>query len=159
MSTSEPEPDTVRLRRRLDALDDEDAIRRLLIAYFRGIEAKRSDEDWLASVFADDVALRLPTGTHEGRAGLGDFTRASIGLWDRSLHTLSEHLIDLAGDDAATVAAVVAATYVHRAGDPGAHLRLGGYLEAGAVRTAAGWRLARLSIRAVWTEGAPATRP
>jgi hypothetical protein len=142
------------LHARVAALEDREALRMLLVEYFRGFEAKRSDDAWLQSIFTDDVTVDVPAGTHEGLAGLGDLTGRIAGLWDRTLHMLSEHAIALDGDRA-SVTAVLHATHVHHADDPGAHLHIGGYVDAEAVRTPAGWRLRQLAIRLVWTEGDP----
>ena len=50
------------------------------------------------------------------------------------LHMVSNHVIDVQ-EERATVHATLHATHVHRSDDPGAHLRIGGYVDADAVRT------------------------
>jgi len=149
--------DSEQLRARVDALADKDAIRALLIRCFREFEAKRSDDEWLRSIFSEDVRVEFPAGTHEGLAGLGDLHRRIEALWDRTLHLLSDHAIELQRDRA-SVSAVLHATHVHHADSPGAHLHIGGHVDAEAVRSPDGWRLAQLAIRLVWTEGDPPAR-
>ena len=145
-----------RVRARLDAHDDREAIRRLLIDYFRGFEAGRSDDAWLRSIFTEDVAIDFPAGAHQGLAGLGDLTREIAGLWDRTLHLLSEHVIDVQHDHA-SLTAVLHATHVHHTDRSGDHLHIGAHVDAQALRSSDGWRLAQLAIRLVWTEGDPPT--
>jgi hypothetical protein len=134
---------------------DQTALRELLAGYFRGFEAERSDGRWLRSIFTADAVVAFPAGERTGLAEIGQLTRDLQQLWDRTLHMVSNHVIDVQ-DDRATVHATLHATHVHRQDDPGGHLRIGAYVDAAAARTPDGWRFRRLAIRLVWTDGDPA---
>jgi SnoaL-like domain len=114
------------------------------------------DAATLQSIFTDDVVVQFPAGSHQGIAGLPDFHLKIIALWERTLHQVTSHHIVIDGDRA-SAQATLTATHVHRDDDPGRHLRIGGYIDASAIRATDGWLLTNLTIRLVWTEGdAPA---
>lgn len=147
------------LRTRLDmvedqvrALRDQAELRDLLDRYHRGFDERRCDDAWLRSIFTEDVSVEFPAGTHTGLPGLGDLSRRIMALWARTLHVTSNHAFGIEGDQA-SVRATLTATHTHREDDPGAPLHIGADLDGRAVRSPAGWRLRRLAIRLVWTEG------
>lgn len=140
----------------MSAFEDKLTLRELIDAYFRAFEEARVDTATLQSIFTDDVVVQFPAGSHRGIAGLPEFHLKIITMWERTLHQVTGHHIVIDGDQA-SAQATLTATHVHRKDNPGQHLRIGGYLDALAIRATDGWRLTTLAIRLVWTEGdAPA---
>jgi hypothetical protein len=54
--------------------------------------------------------------------------------------------------------ATLLATHIHRDDHPGAPLQIGGHLTGEAACGDAGWRLRRLELDLVWTDGHPPGR-
>jgi hypothetical protein len=136
------------------SLGDRAEIQDLLDSYFVAFEQRRFDDEWVRSTFTDDVVLEFPPGTHAGVDGLAAFHEEIAALWERTLHHTTNHAFRFDGDRA-VVRAKLTATHVHRADDPGAHLHIGGYVDAEVLRTGDGWRVRRLRLELVWTEGDP----
>ncbi|MGA8114126.1 MAG: nuclear transport factor 2 family protein [Actinocatenispora sp.] len=139
-------------------LDDRTAVQDLVHRYFAGFDERRADRAWLDSIVTADVVVDFPVGAHRGLAELDSQRARILGLWDRTLHQVTNLTATVDGDRA-ELRAVLTATHVHRADDPGAHLHIGGHLDGDAVRTSAGWRLSRLALTLVWTEGDGPTPP
>lgn len=138
----------------LSRVRDRDAVHELLDRFFHGVDARRADPAFLRSVFVEAATVEFASGEYDGFDGLSEAIRTMLAPWKATLHALSGHLITLT-EDTAHVSAVLRATHVHRDDDPGAHLHVGARVGAEAGRTADGWRLRRLAIGAVWTEGDP----
>ena len=52
---------------------------------------------WLASMFTEDVTVRLPAGGHTGCDGLDETLRTIVALWGPTLHQTSDYRIDPLG--------------------------------------------------------------
>jgi uncharacterized protein (TIGR02246 family) len=130
---------------RLQALEDREAIRSLLMEYRRALDEK--DFQAYAELFGDDGEFVADaTGTVRGRAEilamLADL-QAAGALTERAgddRHLVTNVEIDLDGDRAAVRSTWV---YVTREADGGPLLRMVGHYEDDVRRTAAGWRFAR----------------
>lgn len=133
-------------------LTDHERVRLLLAEYFRGFDARRSDEVWLRSLFHPDVSVAFPVGRAHGLEELRDATRQAIDLWGRTLHLVGNEVITVEGDRAA-LTATLHATHLHRDVDPGAPLHIGAEIEGEAIRERDAWRLRRLAVELVWTSG------
>lgn len=131
----------------------DEAVRQLIEAYFRGFDERRVDQQWLSTIFSEDVTVRFPAGHAAGRAALGKVSRRIRSLWAATLHQTSNYHVTPDDTGGAAFTAVLAATHVHRRDDPGAHLRIGAQLSGRVTRLAAGWRIQHLAIELVWTEG------
>ena len=81
----------------------------------------------------------------------------TLGVWKQTLHSVSSVLTDVDGDRARFTATLLA-THLHRDDDPGAPLQIGGRLTGESTRVDAGWRLSRLGLDLVWTDGDPPGR-
>lgn len=136
----------------MSAFEDKVTVRELIDDYFRAFEEARVDTATLQSIFTEDVVVRFPAGSHRGIAGLPEFHLKIIARWERTLHQVTGHHVVIEGDRA-SAQATLTATHVHRKDDPGRHLRIGGYVDATAIRATDGWRLTELGIRLVWSEG------
>jgi pyridoxamine 5'-phosphate oxidase family protein len=127
-------------------------VRRLIDGYFRGFDERRCNDVWLASIFSDDVVVRFPAAELDGRTGLSALHQRILSLWAATLHQTSNYQVRPI-DGGAEFTAVLTATHVHRPDDPGAHLRIGAHVSGSVRNLPQGWRIRRLMIDLVWTEG------
>ena len=137
--------------------DDRQAVHDLLVGYFQGFDQRRTDDAFLKRTFTADAQWRFPRGDASGIEEIIERRDGALGLWKQTLHSVSSVLIDL-DDDRAQFTATLLATHIHRGDDPGAPLQIGGRLTGDAVRGDAGWRLRRLELDLVWTDGDPPVR-
>jgi hypothetical protein len=137
--------------------DDRQAVHDLLVGYFRGFDQRRTNDVFLKRTFTADAHWRFPRGDATGIEEIIERRDRTLGLWKQTLHSVSSVLIDV-DDDRAQFTATLLATHIHRGDDPGAPLQIGGGLIGEAVRGDAGWRLRRLELDLVWTDGDPPGR-
>jgi hypothetical protein len=147
-------PETDALHRQLGELTDRAAITTLLDRFVLGLDdpdpASR-DEDWYRSLFTEDVRLDMPNGRHRGIVGLVEFQRGPAQLWHRTQHLATSCVTDLHGDTAVSTANVQATHVPH---DTSGELFTGGArYHFDSERTAAGWRIGRLTVRVIWHTG------
>jgi hypothetical protein len=133
---------------------DKAAVHDLLVGYFRGFDERRTDDAFLRETFTDDARWSFPRGDATGIEEIIERRGGTLGLWKETLHSVSSVLIELDGDRARFTATLLA-THVHRDDDPGAPLQIGGRLTGEAARGDAGWRIRRLGLDLVWTDGDP----
>ena len=133
---------------------DRVAVHDLLVGYFRGFDERRTDNAFLKETFTADAQWRFPRGDATGIEEIIERRGETLGLWKETLHSVSSVLIELDGDRARFTATLLA-THIHRDDDPGAPLQIGGRLSGEAARSDAGWRLRRLELDLVWTDGDP----
>jgi SnoaL-like domain len=134
---------------------DRVAVDDLLVGYFRGFDERRTDDAFLRETFTADAHWRFPRGDATGIEEIIERRGGALGIWKETLHSVSSVLIELDGDRARFTATLLA-THIHRDDDPGAPLQIGGRLTGEAARADAGWRLRRLGLDLVWTDGDPA---
>jgi uncharacterized protein (TIGR02246 family) len=102
------------LARRVQALEDELAIHRLIVRY--GLSVDIGDADLAAGVFTDDGVYDVDIGRMEGR----DAVRAMVqsarhqGMVGHCAHQIGPAVVELAGDDRA-VATGYSRVYLHSA--------------------------------------------
>ncbi len=153
-------PDNKAIEPLLATLTNRQAVSDLIDAYATSLDRGVFDQAWASALFTEDISLRYPVGSHEGREGVIEFTREIMERWDRTQHLTTNHLVDL-GEDRAEVSWNLLATHLHPADDPAraglATFRVGGRFEGVAVRNPEGWLFSRLSLRIIWTDGSPAT--
>ena len=133
---------------------DRVAVHDLLVGYFHGFDERRTDDAFLSETFTADAHWRFPRGDATGIEEIIERRDGTLGLWKETLHAVSSMLIELDGDRARFTATLLA-THIHRDDDPGAPLQIGGRLSGEAARGDAGWRLRRLGLDLVWTDGDP----
>jgi hypothetical protein len=133
---------------------DRVAVHDLLVGYFRGFDERRTDDAFLRETFTADADWRFPRGEATGIEEIIERRDGTLGLWEQTLHSVSSVLIELDGDRARFTATLLA-THIHRPADPGAPLQIGGRLSGEAGRSDVGWRLRRLGLDLVWTDGDP----
>jgi hypothetical protein len=137
--------------------DDRLAVHDLIVGYFRRFDERRTDDEFLKETFTADAHWRFPRGDATGLEQIIELRGGTLGLWKETLHSVSSVLVDL-GSDRAEFTATLLATHVHRDDDPGAPLQIGGRLTGEAAGSDAGWRLRRLELDLVWTDGDPPGR-
>jgi hypothetical protein len=140
------------LRDQVQALSDRVEIAQLCDRYVTHLDRDRDNDDWLASVFTDDARVIFPTGEYQGLAGLVEFQEMGRRNYTASHHISANNYIELDGDSA-QVRVHLVAVHVGRREEPGRHFDLGGYYDAEAVRTPAGWRFRQFSFAMVWHSG------
>jgi len=139
----------------LQQLGDRQAIADLITRLGLMLDEKRFDE--AASILADEVTVKTPGGSAQGRDAVAAQARRNHTV--RTQHVITNVLIQLSGDRA-QARANLTATF---APDPGArlvvngqeqrdsYLALGEVYRLGAVRTEDGWRLSRIETDPVWS--------
>ena len=137
-------------------LVDRALISELLYSFAAALDTK----DWTkyADNYADDGYIELPDP--QSNTG-GSFTLhkhkmlelvpKSLGRYAATHHISSNHQIRIDGDQAESRSYLQA---VHVAGKPTEHWTAGGWYDCRYVRTAAGWKFARVKLTAVWLDGA-----
>jgi len=133
---------------------DRAAVHDLLVRYFCGFDERRTDDAFLRETFTADAHWRFPRGDATGIEQIIERRAETLGLWKQTLHSVSSVLIQFDGDRARFTATLLA-THIHRDDDPGAPLQIGGRLTGQAAPTDVGWRLRRLELDLVWTDGDP----
>jgi SnoaL-like protein len=130
----------------------------LLGRYLVTLDDGELDDAWAESLFTQDAVVTFPMSRHQGRAGLGQWHRASLAAFARTQHLGSPAVVSVAGDRASFRANVLT-THVHHPGAGRPPLFRAGTLACGeARRTCAGWRMGQLSFRVLFTEGEPPGR-
>ena len=94
-------------------------------------------------VLADSVVVTSPGGRAEGREAVVAQARANHEV--RTVHAITDVLVDQDGDEAAMTANVTA-TFANDAA-------VGGRYDFTAARTADGWRLTSIAMETVWRRG------
>lgn len=143
------------LRTLLDRVELSDLIDRYVLTLDTADHRSR-DVDWYRTIFTDDVRLAFPIGDHRGVSGLPEFQRHAKLQWKDTHHLSSNHVFDIEGDRAQMRAQLTATHVAHDANNTQSaspHFDIGGFYEAGAVRTAQGWRIDKLDFTVVWTAG------
>lgn len=137
--------------------DDKLAVHDVLVGYFRGFDERRRDDAFLKATFTADAHWRFPRGEVTGLERIIERRDSTLGLWKQTLHSVSSVLVEVDGNRAEFTATLLA-THVHRDDDPGAPLQIGGRLTGEAAGGDTVWRLRRLELDLVWTDGDPPGR-
>ncbi|EFL20069.1 nuclear transport factor 2 family protein [Streptomyces sp. C] len=148
--------DIAALREQVQALRDRAELRELFDRYVTALDTHDGtgpEDSPYASLFTEDATFAFPIGVCEGIEAFAAFQREARERWARIHHSSSNHSVVLDGDRA-TLRVQQLTTHVHHAGrGPAAHFEVGGYSEARAVRTPAGWRLSHVAFHVVWDSG------
>ncbi|MET8468746.1 nuclear transport factor 2 family protein [Streptomyces sp. NPDC006422] len=140
----------------------------LVSRFFRALDAREFKDGWAWDFFTDDVRTVTPLGTTEGSAVVAE-TEVSVERYARTQHISSDVLVDTAGDSAGDLARAswnALMTHVHhdttleRLGEGVPPLfTVGGRYDAELRRTPEGWRIAHMTVHAIWTSGHPPVLP
>ncbi|MET9378512.1 nuclear transport factor 2 family protein [Streptomyces sp. NPDC002992] len=148
------------------SLQDHVEISTLISGFFRAMDQRRFDEGWADAYFTDDLRTTTPLGVAEGADAIRQVEEA-IGRFAATLHLSSDVLVRAEpGARTAEVSWNAHMTHVHldstlrargEAADP--LFTVGGVYEGEVRRTDSGWRVSRMSVRAVWITGQPPVLP
>ncbi|MFF5706487.1 nuclear transport factor 2 family protein [Streptomyces sp. NPDC012794] len=148
--------DIAALRDQIQVLRDRAELRELFDRYITALDTHDGtgdDETAFAALFTEDATFAFPIGVCTGIEAFAAFQREARQRWARTHHLSTNHSVVLDGDRA-TLRAQQLTTHVHHGADgPEARFDVGGYSEAGAVRTEAGWRLNHVAFHVVWDSG------
>ncbi|MFE3765221.1 nuclear transport factor 2 family protein [Streptomyces sp. NPDC059104] len=155
------QPDDIAdLRAQVGLMRDRIELRELFDRYVLALDALGGaghDEAAFAELCTEDATFLFPIGGCRGVEGFTAFQREARERWARTHHLSTNHSVTLDGDgDGAALRVHLIATHVHHA-DPESSrpFEVGGYYDARAVRTAAGWRLSEVAFHVVWSYGDP----
>lgn len=143
-------PDLHDLQRTLRELSDRAEIAALVAKLGRWLDERRFDET--RDVLAEEIAVSTPGGTAKGIDAVVAQARRNHAV-ARTQHRITDVLIELDGDRA-SVGANLAVVFVPDAAAPERHRTLGERYAFEAVRTDAGWRLARIAVTPLWVREA-----
>lgn len=145
----------------LRALLDRQEIIDLTIRYATALDAR----DWalLRSCFVPDAVGRYDTlgklegyvATHEGYDAIERLCQAALNPLDASQHLLTNHVVEIAGDEG-TATLYFQAQHVRSSAHGGSNYIIAGRYQHRVVRTADGWKITHLHLSAIWNEGNPA---
>lgn len=133
-------------------------IDQLINRHFISPDDKRSDREWLESVYTEDFAIVLPHGTYQGYEGMAKAIEASGTVFERSHHLVANNVIEFEGETA-SIRSKLIATHLVRADEPHNAYTGGAEYDFRAVFTSGGWRLTRAEYKGVWTRGEPPQPP
>ncbi|MET9595500.1 nuclear transport factor 2 family protein [Streptomyces sp. NPDC006516] len=147
-------------------LRDHFEITTLISGFFRTMDERRFDEGWSGAYFTDDLRTTTPLGVAEGADAVRHVEEAT-GRFAATLHISSDVLVQAEpGARTANASWNAHMTHVHldstlQARGEGANplFTVGGIYEGNLLRTDSGWRINRMSVRAVWTTGEPPVLP
>ena len=137
---------------------DKLAITELLNRYFQRIDDKEFAVEKMQSLFTENGTLTRPNDSVvSGPAEIAESNSKSFARFRATQHLPSGFVIEIAGDEAAIRANVMAMhLWGDGFGDPNSldrHFVGGIVIQASARRTADGWRLTNLGGRNVWRSG------
>ncbi|WP_327186524.1 nuclear transport factor 2 family protein [Streptomyces sp. NBC_01334] len=141
---------------------DHTEISMLISRFFRALDERRFEGDWARDYVTDDVRTVTPIGAADGVEAMAH-TREALERYARTQHIASDVLVDVEpATGRATVSWNALMTHVHhdatlrkRGEDADPLFTVGGYWEAELRRERGGWRISRMSVRAMWTTGRP----
>ncbi len=141
----------------LAGIIDKFAIHDLLIRYATALDTR----DWslLRTCFLDDIVATYETiGEQHGYVEVERLCRRVLEPLAGSHHMITNITADIDGDTACTTC-YLQSTHI-RAEPGGDNWVVAGFYSDVVVRTDEGWRIARRSLRRIWTQGRlPATSP
>ena len=147
----------------LQVLLDRAAISDVVNAYATGLD--RRDWKLFRSIFTDTIemdfrSVGLRVGSYDADEWVRDAARLFSGF-SATQHTSTNHVHDVRGDEATCTSNMQAEHFVAREPDSseladGAdRWTIGGYYTNDFVRTAAGWKLTKVTLVVTWQTGNP----
>ncbi len=146
----------------LPQLLDRAAISDVVHAYATGLD--RRDWTLFRSIFTDAIemdfaSVGLRVGSYDADEWVRDAARLFAGF-AATQHTSTNHVHDVRGDEATCTSNMQAEHFVAREPDDGLadgadRWTIGGYYTNELVRTADGWKLAKVTLIVTWQTGNP----
>ncbi|MFI9237128.1 nuclear transport factor 2 family protein [Streptomyces sp. NPDC053079] len=146
---------------------DHAEITMLISRFFRALDQRGFEDEWVRDYVTDDVRTTTPIGTFEGLDAVRRHTEEAVGRFARTQHITTDALVHVdAASGSATASWNALMTHVHHASTleargEGANplFTVGGFWEAELRRTPDGWRFSHTSVQAVWATGEPPVLP
>ncbi|OBH11156.1 nuclear transport factor 2 family protein [Mycobacterium sp. E1747] len=134
---------------RLQWLVDRAEIGDLLTAYALGVDAK----NWpaIAALFTDDGVIESPLGSFPA-SEYSRYAGAVVEPFWATHHMITNHAVTIDGDRA-TSRAYLQAIHLSEPSDPMRHADIGGWYDHEYVRVDGRWRVAKMVLGFVWTDG------
>ncbi|MET9967317.1 nuclear transport factor 2 family protein [Streptomyces sp. NPDC006356] len=140
--------DTATVQRLLD----ESELRKLIQAVPRTLDER--DFDGYGAQFTEDAVMEIGGKVRRGRQAIIDGPKHDLAtLYEATFHHMGQIYIDIHGDEA-TILTYQVAYHLPKVSEPMTHEDAGGKYHAVARRTENGWRIARLRLEIVLTQGA-----
>ncbi|MFF1439211.1 nuclear transport factor 2 family protein [Streptomyces sp. NPDC058295] len=141
---------------------DHTEISMLVSRFFRALDERRFEGDWARHYVTDDVRTVTPVGAADGVEAMAH-AREALERYARTHHIASDLLVVVEpASGRATASWNALMTHMHhdatleqRGEDADPLFTVGGYWEAELRREREGWRISRMSVRAMWTTGQP----
>lgn len=130
---------------------DKAEIGELLNRYAKVLD-ERNFQDALPMLFDVDCVVDFPPGEHRGLDGLAAHHDAVMAPFLRTQHLFTNFVVDLKGNQA-SIRANVLVTHVEDVDAQEGLFIVGGVLTGAAIRTADGWRIAKVVLDPVWRQG------
>lgn len=143
------------LEDRLQWLIDRAEIADKLTDYARSADTK----DWpaIAGLFTADGVVESPLGSFPAQ----EYPRYAASLMEpfwATHHTIANHAVTVEGDRAQS-RAYLQAIHLTEPADPSRHADIGGWYDHDWVRVDGRWRMSRMVLAFVWTDGDPFPQP
>lgn len=134
---------------------DRDAIIDTINNYAFGVDLR--DWELYRSIFTDEFEADLSSlsGSEPQLVTADDWVaqvRSGLSGYRGTQHIMSNHRVSIAGDEAKTKVYFQATHYLpNDQGD--SHWSIGGYYDHTLVRTPQGWKIRKLKLTVIWSEG------
>jgi uncharacterized protein (TIGR02246 family) len=140
--------DTATVQRLLD----ESELRKLIQALPRALDER--DFDRFGAQFTEDAEMEIGREVRRGRQAIADGPRHDLpSRYEATYHHMGQIYVDI-DEDEATILTYIFAYHLPKASEPMTHEDAGGKYHAVARRTENGWRITRLRLEIVLTQGA-----
>jgi uncharacterized protein (TIGR02246 family) len=140
--------DTATVQRLLD----ESELRKLIQAVPRALDER--DFDGYGAQFTEDAVMEIGREVRRGRQAIADGPKHDLpSRYEATYHHMGQIYVDV-DEDEATILAYIYAYHLPKASEPMTHEDAGGKYHAVARRTENGWRITRLRLEIVLTQGA-----
>ncbi|MEU0384197.1 nuclear transport factor 2 family protein [Streptomyces chartreusis] len=131
---------------------DESELRKLILALPRALDER--DFDGYGALFTEDAVMEIGKEVRRGRQAIADGPRRDLpSRYEATFHHMGQIYIEVDGDEA-TILTYQVAYHLPKVSEPMSHEDAGGKYHVIARRTENGWRIARLRLDIVLTQGA-----
>ncbi|KAI1811314.1 hypothetical protein GGS20DRAFT_563643 [Poronia punctata] len=145
------------LQRRLQRLEDKDAIASLMYRYGKMADSHRWED--YAACFAEDGVVRFDDWDDVvGREKIAALIGGGLSNFQGLQHSFSNIQVDVDGDKATGTCYLWFAATIDMT-KPHEFQGFGGPYEITFVRTAEGWKISTLKLRKIWTQSTDSAKP
>jgi hypothetical protein len=152
MMSADLEHTITELKRRLQVLEDKEALAALVNRYC--LTADTDDWEGWAAGWTEDGESAAPLGTLKGREPITENAAKFHAGNKVRQHTITNMQFEVSGDNATGTASLIFFG-VPDESEPGQHYDMGGPYNFQFRRTHDGWRIHRMELDIIWTMGEP----